>query len=293
MGKNERSNSILKTPYQAIMIAYSFLAVFPTFHIIFNFSTRSHLWLKIIAGVIFCLMIVFTVIFFLRRGMGNSIRKTAADSSTDISIELSVPLKHSGIIAIYHGNQQAQSVLEKKLAKIIIEPSENKKKIRILAYYGDVFLRNHRTNITEAIYAGVDIQMLIAPDKSDFVKEVWDLEVANPKNKKTNDALDRSEQDRAGYIIDDIEKYAEGKKGSFNCHIYSTQIRYALITINEEWAWWTPYHPGIEVKDTTSFELTNSGDVSIIKQCIEHFDLLWGKSPKRNSEETLKEKSNV
>jgi len=293
MGKNEKSNSIFKNLYKAIMIASSFITVFPTFHIIFNLPTISPLWLKIIASIIFCLMVVFTISLFFRWGMGNSTRKTAADSSTDISIELSVPLKHSGIIAVYHGNQQAQSVFEKKLAEIIIDPSKNKKKIRILAYYGDEFLRYHRTNITEAIYAGVDVQMLIAPDKSDFVKEVWDLEVANPKYIKTNDALDSSEQDRTGLMIDYIEKRAEGKKGSFNCHIYSTQIRYALITINEDWAWWTPYHPGIEVKYTTSFELTNSGDVSIIKQCIEHFDLLWEHSPKRNSEKTPKEKGNV
>jgi hypothetical protein len=76
-------------------------------------------------------------------------------------------------------------------------------------------------------------------------------------------------------IIEDFKKKAEKTPYLFNYEPCNTQIRYALILVDSKWAWWTPYHPGIDVPDTASFVLVNKGDNSIINHCKKYFDGLW------------------
>ena len=78
-----------------------------------------------------------------------------------------------------------------------------------------------------------------------------------------------------GNVMKYIKKQTEDKPGKFMYKTCNTQIRYALILIDSKWAWWTPYHPGIDVTQTTSFVLVDKGEKSIIKQCKDHFETLW------------------
>ena len=69
----------------------------------------------------------------------------------------------------------------------------------------------------------------------------------------------------------------DGKKNAFrfNYKEYNTEARYALVEVDGEWAWWTPYHPGLNVEHTTSIILADTGNDSIIWDCINHFEKLW------------------
>jgi nucleoside 2-deoxyribosyltransferase len=174
-----------------------------------------------------------------------------------------------GIIAIHPDGKSAKEILKNKISGKI-------KSLKILVYYGDVFLKTLKEEIT----AVETVQLLIAKKDSTLLNQVWDMETANKDNLKNNNQEGKVEVTK---MENAVEYITEKKMGKFECREYSTQIRYALIVVNERWAWWTPYHPGIEVKDTPSFELINKDDASLINTCIKHFDLLWEKSPNRKN----------
>jgi hypothetical protein len=76
-------------------------------------------------------------------------------------------------------------------------------------------------------------------------------------------------------ILDEIKEETKGKTCSIITREYNTQSRYALIIVDGKWAWWTPYHPGIDVPETSSFVLEYKGKKSIIQECKKHFRTLW------------------
>jgi hypothetical protein len=149
------------------------------------------------------------------------------------------------------------------------------KKIQIIAYHGERILSNTKTKLLEAIDNGAEVQILIAKKESELLKDVWKIESYGEEKEK----LDASRT-----IIKNlnIDKKHNAKKVVFR--EYNTEVRYALIVVDEKWAWWTPYHPGKRVEDTTSLILSDEGDNSIIKDCLGHFNLLWEKYGKSEAE---------
>jgi len=67
------------------------------------------------------------------------------------------------------------------------------------------------------------------------------------KLRLTSPLTRRKEWDNTNDIIKEIEAQTKDRPELFAYQKYNTQIRYALILVDNKWAWWTPYHPGIDV----------------------------------------------
>ena len=202
------------------------------------FTAHTPVPVRIIAGVLYCILLVITCILIIRRRM--------------FGLE--------GIVRLTSKEKNNYSTINKHIKKA-------KSTIMIIAYHGDTLLTHTKKEIIEAIKNDVTVKVLISNEEMVLLKEVWDLE----------GTIQPSRWSDAKRIINEIAEQTKGISCTFYYHEYNTQARYALIVIDGKWAWWTPYHPGLLVEDTTSFILSAKGDASIIHECIKHFNILWNK----------------
>lgn len=202
-------------------------------------------WVKIIGGSIYLAVLIYSIFFVLKR------RKYGVE----------------GIVRV-HSKDHNYSDIANMLDKA-------KHSIEIIVYHGNNILRCTKECLVEALKRDVDVKLLIAGKESPLLKETWDME---------GDDKD-DEYESAWKILKQIKKEAKGKTCSLKYYKYNTQARYALIIVDGKWAWWTPYHPGLNVPETTSFLLLNTGDNSIIQECKKHFRILWLKLEKKQNKQ--------
>jgi len=257
-----------KEPHRVIgLLSYAFSGAGTLCTIVF---TTFPDWVKILAGVLYGILIGAAVIASIKRSVINyylgiieklykngdipSIRKENIDPYLELVKRFYM---ESGINDIQKDNAN--------YSEIVKHISEAKSSIKIIVYFGDRFLFQTKNLLIDVINRGVDIELLFAERESNLLKEVWKLE-GNEKYSRWDDAQK---------TIDEIKARTADGSGTFNCRPYNTQARYALILVDGEWAWWTPYHSGIDVVGTSSFVLVDKGEKSIIRQCRTHFTKLW------------------
>jgi len=176
-----------------------------------------------------------------------------------------------GIVRIHKDDDYSDITKQFRKAKHTIE---------IIVYHGNNLLRCTQNDLIKAIKRDVDVKLLIADKGSVLLKET---EILEDSEKKEN-------QKRAWEALKEIKREAKGKTCSIRFFRYNTQARYSLIIVDGEWAWWTPYHPGLDVLETSSFVLVDNGDKSIIQECKKHFRTLWIKL-EREKEKCCNEKT--
>ena len=145
-----------------------------------------------------------------------------------------------------------------------------KESVKIIAYHADPLLGAIRKHLSDCInnYAA-DVKILVAKKGSIFLTDVEALDGASNLGAGTLGIINGIRQG--------IETNKNGKKGSIDYGECNTEIRYALTLVDDNWAWWTPYHTGLITEEITSFELEKTGKGSFINLCIKHFDKLWEK----------------
>ena len=153
-----------------------------------------------------------------------------------------------------------------------------KKSIKILAYFGESVFNGLKSTlfdklVNEEFEEPFEIKVLtsrnnsvISPENYKFIKEVKKLEKSAMGFKKHNDVKN---------CIEEIRKKTKKEKRKIGVGYYNTQVRYAVTIIDEEWAWWTPYHPGIPTEECISLELVNKGKGSFFDLCNMQFENLW------------------
>jgi hypothetical protein len=198
-------------------------------------SSITPLPIRIIAIALFCIMVTLTAFFAYKRDK--------------FGIE--------GIVRLHPNSDDNYND--------IAEHFETAKKIQIIAYHGEKILSGTRDKLIAAIDRGAEVQLLIAREESVLLEDVWKIEEGDEKEKVKESRK----------IINYINDKTIHQTNRLVFHEYNTEARYALIAVDEKWAWWTPYHPGERVENTTSIILTDEGDTSIIKECLEHFRILW------------------
>jgi hypothetical protein len=223
---------------------------------------------RVIAGILFGLLIIAVFIFisFMISKSKEKSNENISDSTSHISnsdCEFPALFKQKGIIGLQEENKNDTSKVVKKL-------SEAKHSVMIIAYYGDRLLNNMETLLIKVINSGANVQLLIAKEDSELLKEVTKLEDTRK--------IDRSENIRK--IINEIESRTKGATASIEWREFNTQVRYSLIAVDGEWAWWTPYHTGINTEDTISFELVKTKGEPFIDLCVGHFLKLWRECPR-------------
>ena len=266
-----------KEPHRVIgLLSYAFSGAGTLCTIVF---TTLPDWAKILAGVLYGILIGSAVIASMNRSVINyylgiieklykngdipSLQKESIDPYFEMVKRFYM---ESGITDIQKDTAN--------YSEIVKRISEAKIDIKIIVYYGDRFLIQTKDLLIKTINRGVDVKLLIARKESDLLKDVWGLE-GNEKS---------SRWDEAQKAINEIRTKTTDGAGTLTCHPYNTQARYALILVDGEWAWWTPYHSGIDVGGTSSFVLVDKGEKSIIRQCKEHFKKLWNKLEKEDKQ---------
>ena len=244
-------------------------AVSGTGLLLFNILSASPILFIILSIVYFTTVIIFILIFTMR---WNSI----------FHPKFLEAVKQSGITGIYLNKNWPFEKINKELSEKL--KSNNLKNIKILAYYGFSLLESIKDDLLAVIAAGVRVKIIVSESGSAFIDDVLDLEcdVAKIKDKaaiENKKAESIRDQEKALRILKELENISNTSGKRFEYKKYNTHARYALIAINDEWAWWTPYQPGIKVMDTTSFVLENCNKPAILWQCIEHFKALWSVLP--------------
>jgi vacuolar-type H+-ATPase subunit I/STV1 len=259
--------------YLLFGIASSFFGIFFG---IFNLVSADKPVLPVIIASVLYLPILFLTFFFAIKW--NNVSNT----KNDLHPKFVTAIKQSGITGIY----QNENMNFKEIIRTLSGRLANKelKKIKIIAYHGCRLLDAIEKYLKKAIPNGVKVKIMIAETDSLLLKEVWELENKPDQALEEKKTPGYGDQEKALDVIKGLEKLAKATKEdnnniSFEYKLYKTQARYALILIDEDWAWWTPYQPGIKVQNTTSFKLENQGDGSVFKQCLNHFYTLWNKLP--------------
>ncbi|MCL2721956.1 MAG: hypothetical protein FWD47_11540 [Treponema sp.] len=207
--------------------------------------------------VIVCLSIFFLLVFFVQMYKRRTKQKLDINEPSNI-------FEQKGFIHIFEEEDGKHSMLYEML-------SNAERSVDIIVYYGDGILNVLRTrNFHEKISNGVNLRLLVANTDKDLLKETGKLE--------ENDPILRATDTRK--IIEDMKKdimpNPNGRTGTIEWHEYNTEVRYAVIIIDGKWAWWTPYHTGIRVEQTTSFVLEKmKNGKSFIDLCVKHFEKLW------------------
>ena len=193
----------------------------------------------------------------------TDVEKKPEISLSDIDYKLPDSFKQKGIVGIQCKNHE-------KVAEKVLKAKHS---IKIISYYGDAVLNNLRKKLIEVIKANIEVRLLLAKKDSILIDEVLELE----KTKK-----DYIKYEYVRKTIKEIKEATVDKSSRLTLRQYNTQARYALIVIDEEWAWWTPYHPGIITEESISFELENTGNSSFFHLCDSHFEKLWEISEEDN-----------
>jgi len=260
----------LKKPHRVIgLLSYAFGGAGTLCTILY---TDLPDWVKLLAGILYGVLIGSAVISLINRSVINYYLEIAEELYKDEDI---ANIRKENILPFFKQVKRFYvesgiADIKKEIAdysEIISHISEAKSDIKIIVYFGDRFILQTKNILIEAINRGVNVKLLIAERNSVLLDEVWKLE----KDDKS------TRWDVAKRAVDEIEAQTTNGIGTFLYHKYNTQSRYALIMVDGVWAWWTPYHPGIDVGKTSSFVLVDKGNKSIIRQCKEHFKKLWEK----------------
>jgi len=196
--------------------------------------------------------------------------------ASEFSEDFIKAIKRSGIKSLHWGSDFDK--LTDKLSE------EDVKNVDMLVYHGSHFYDYIYTPIRTILKkSGTNVRLLVSQFDSPFMNEVWEMEEKCKRKHGGNIDSSRKKQKEVLKEIDKFKKEIDRKYSSdkLQIRIYNTQIRYALILVDYEWAWWTPYHPGIIVEQTTSFVLEGKGEKdkdAILSQCNIHYETLWENS---------------
>jgi hypothetical protein len=171
-----------------------------------------------------------------------------------------------GIKGIYQEND-AHKILKNYNRRI-----EN---IKIIVISGDVLIQHMNDIIFNAITKDkAKIEILLATKNSKLVKELGVLESRNGQiNHDIDNTLSRIEN-----ISTSAEKYKQENNaiiGTIEVKHFNTQVRSAIIIVNDEWAWLSLYFPSLDTGHPFSLELIKKGKNPLITHCIKHFDSIW------------------
>jgi len=258
MKKIEKSLEVLNTQFNLVALLGVVFTGFNTFSQKFGLVDKVD---KIISSILFGLLVVLASIYIIKY-----IKKPVINIPIN-DRELLDALKQKGIDGI-----QDEKIND--FRKVTNKLKEAEHSIDFIAYHGDRFLNNNKEQLIKKIIGGVNVRILVAKEDSELINETMEFE-GSRNNYRSKDIRE---------IIYDITKNIESdnniRKGTIKWYELNTEIRYSLTLIDGKWAWWTPYHTGIRVEDTTSFVLTikdedKTKEVSFINLCIKHFDELW------------------
>lgn len=255
MSTRESLDTIINRMYLVYGIIGSLSGIFL---VLFNLITHKPT-LFIIVSIFYLATVIVIIFVFSTRW--NSV----------YSPKFLLKIKQSGIIGIYSNEDKPLKKITNEL-KIKIEGKQIKN-IKIIVYYGYKLLDDIQDIIRDAIMANAKVKIIIAGKDSDFISHVRTLETEFDKDYKPSDS--ENEQKKAFELLENFKIISEKSGKNFKYLTYKTEARYALIAVNDSWAWWTPYHPGLKVEKTTSFILEDSTNNSILTQCINHFKTLW------------------
>jgi hypothetical protein len=195
-------------------------------------------------------------------------------------------LNRSGITGVYLNS-------EANYRKVLFALTGNKngeiKNIKIIVYNGHNLLTYIKEPLKEAIKNNAKVRIIIAENDSKFIKDTLKLESIHEKISFEKIENENHNKEEVSFeIIKELFETAVKEGGNFKYKRYTTQARYALVAINKDWGWWTPYHTGLKVQNTTSFVIEKEKEPdnsTILGQCIDHFNTLWNFLPDPDSKE--------
>jgi hypothetical protein len=173
-----------------------------------------------------------------------------------------------GIIGVYQSRDKLTNYIDK---------NKKIKSLKIIAVFGESLIPSIHDVIvnilTKNIRGDGEIKFLLATHDSAYIQELGTIENTSATISSTT-ATARGKLESC--VKDARKKKGNSKQiGKIKIKYCNTQIRAALVIVNDEWAWYTPYLPPLLTENSISMVLENKGKKPYIKHCIEHFETIW------------------
>jgi len=248
---------------------------------------------NILSVVFVALFLLFFIIFIISNykktkeleGKNQGLEK----ENKDLKLGNQELIKDTELLELFkkRGIKGIKYNLDHDYSSVINKLRSARKSLKIMAYFGEI--------VSDAIMAVLidklnnekfekpfEIKVLTSlndpastktPENYKFIKEVQELE-KDAKDSQKQVAVKNNIETLRNNIKNEIN---EEEKPKIEICYYNTQVRYALTIIDDEWAWWTPYHPGFLTERCISFQLANvdEKDDTLFFLCKEHFEKLW------------------
>jgi hypothetical protein len=252
MEKQKKALEVLKSQFNFITLLSCIYGGLVNYWIL---SNVENICIRIFSGLLYTVIIIITLIHIVWYVKNSIIHSSISDRKL---LDL---FKQKGFDGIMEEREQNHSAVINKLR-------EAEKSIKIIAYFGEIALNGLKSELIIKLNkeTDFDVKILTSTGNSDLIDEVQDLEGTAKNSKKHIDVIN---------CITEIKEKTTNKNPRIQVGHYNTQIRYAAIIIDENWAWWTPYHPGLTTEECISFELADKRNDSIIHLCNKHFKMLW------------------
>jgi hypothetical protein len=161
-------------------------------------------------------------------------------------------------------------------------------KIRTINTTGVRFFERYEHKLVDALKNGCSIQVLVPKPGSEFLFDVTESE----SKSVARDTIDSEIGIIRSRLIEALSEATEAADsatglGTIWLGYFTTHLRSSIVLCDEDWGWLTLVLPPRRAVGSISFELKDSGEAALIKQCITHFDRIWEIVTKRGDFEVL------
>lgn len=176
--------------------------------------------------------------------------------------------KKLGISSIYRRGDERNKELSDRISS-----SHN---LKIMALSAESLFRHFRDAIiTALVERNCNVQVLIAQEESNFVKEVEKLEGSNRKGEISTEIVHT--KSRLKEIVKLAKEQSQRKSqpiGRIWVGTYNSAFRGSLIICDNSWGWYTPNLPPKRAFESVSLEIVQAPN-GLLNDCISHFDAIW------------------
>ena len=215
---------------------------------------------------------------------GDSINAMPAD----IIRNLITPAQSVGIVRI-SPDGQAGPIMGERLAQA--------QSIAIMSTSATRVIEIQKTYLVEALSKGCAIRLLVPELQSSFLQDVEQSESEDIYREPISEEIIKVRR-RLREAVGEARRLSDRRQstsgiGGVRIGYFSTHLRSTMILCDDEWGWLTVTLPPARAPQTPSFELSDSGQHTLLEACLRHFERTWAIVSGRGKIEDITEKSEI
>jgi hypothetical protein len=188
----------------------------------------------------------------------------------DIRRDLIIPAQNIGITRI-SPDGLAESIIGERIVQA--------QRIAIMATSATRAIEIQKTYLVEALSRGCTVRLLVPELQSPFLRDVEESESEDVYREPISDEIITVRR-RFREVIGEARRRSvqlQRAPVASSVHIgyFSTHLRSAMILCDDTWGWLTVNLPPARSPQTPSFELSKTGQHTLLEACLRHFERTW------------------